>query len=540
MRAAILTAGFAVLAGVLLAATERDAEATARAVAPATDPAIVAINPRATTATRADGSSSVELPWLLPGDTGAAVSPNGREIAFSSARSGSTEIYVADTQTGAVRRLTGNASSDDIEPAWSPNGRRLVWASGDDAAHDLFTMDADGSRKQRLASDPADEREPAWSPAGSRIAYASRQGGRYRVWAVPAAGGQPALLVAAPGRMRGPAWRPTGATIAYTGTVAGNADIWIAPLDGSAPRRATRSTGFDGGPAWSPEGRRLAFVSNRGGVRQVWLMRADGTRQQPLLGSEPGDDAPDWADVGETVSQPRGALLPDLDQQAPSGILVRVTEDKTSIGFTSAVDNIGDGPIHILGTRRGAERTMRADQLVHLRGGGGSVVPAVGRLAYELHPPHRHWHLEPYETYELRRASDGAFLGRDGKSGFCLLDRWGHALRRPGLVPRKPHFVGDCGAGRPDARTVDEGSSVGFTDRYPGFFHGQDIDITGLPPGLYVLVHRANPDRVIRELRYSNNDASALIQISPVDPVTGAPTVAIVRRCPASDRCQAG
>ena len=47
-----------------------------------------------------------------------------------------------------------------------------------------------------------------------------------------------------------------------------------------------------------------------------------------------------------------------------------------------------------------------------------------------------------------------------------------------------------------------------------------------------MLVHRANPERRIRELRYSNNDASALIRISPVNVATGAPTATIVRQLP--------
>jgi hypothetical protein len=279
-------------------------------------------------------------------------------------------------------------------------------------------------------------------------------------------------------------------------------------------------------------------VSNRDGVQRIWLMRADGARQQALERSESGDDTPDWSVVAETIDPAPGSLLPDLDQQAPSGILVAITAGRTRLGFTSAVDNVGDGPIHIRGTRLGAARTMRADQLIHQRGGTTRIVPEIGRLAYESHPPHFHWHLEPYETYELRRASGGSFVRRDGKSGFCLLDRWGLALRRPGIVPGPPRFVGDCAAYQPEARRVDEGSSVGYTDRYPGFFHGQDIDITGLEPGLYVLVHRANPERRIRELRYSNNAASALLRISQADVSTGAPTVTIVRRCPGAADCQ--
>ena len=337
--------------------------------------------------------------------------------------------------------------------------------------------------------------------------------------------------------MRSPAWSPSGASVSYSETDAGNTDVWVAQADTSVVRRITTAAAFDGRAVWSPDGRRLAFVSTRGGPRRIWLMRSDGSSQRPLEGSLTGDDHPTWSIVDDTISPDRGAMLPDLDQQAPTGILVLRKAGGLRLGFTSAVDNIGDGPIHIRGTRFGSAPTMRADQLIHHRDGSSSRVEAIGRLAYESHPPHFHWHLEPYETYELRRASDDAFVARDGKSGFCLLDRWGHALRRPGITPGPPRFVGDCAALTPEARRVDEGSSVGYTDRYPAFFHGQDIDIDGLAPGRYLLVHRANPEFKIRELRYSNNASSALIRISAPNPLTGAPSVTVIRRCPATDRC---
>jgi TolB protein len=538
VRTAIVSACFAAVAvsslvvGFVIAAP-------AGAEANAGSEAIVATGPRAATATALDGSLRVELPWLLPGDTGAAVSPDGRRVAFSSSRGGSSEIYVADARTGGALRLTGNASSDDVEPAWSPDGRRLAWSSGPPGARDIFAMDAaDGRGKRRLVGGDGNDVEPAWSPDGTRVAFASNRGGRYRLWVADVGGGGPAaLVVEAPGQMRSPDWSPSGGRIAYTGVVGGNADVWLVSDDGTRTVRTTTAAGFDGRPAWSPDGRSIAFVSGRGGGNRIWVMAADGGRGRSLEGSAPGDDTPDWSDVGESILPERGSLLPDLDQQAPSSIVVMHEPGRTRIGFTSAVDSIGAGPIHIRGARVGSARTMRADQLVHARDGSVSVVPGVGRLAYESHPPHFHWHLEPYERYELRRASDGALIGRDGKSGFCLLDRWGHALRRPGIVPGPPRFVGDCASGSPDARHVEQGSSVGYTDRYPAFFHGQDIDITGLRPGLYVLVHRANPLRLIRELRYTNNDSSALIRLSAAHPLTGAPAVRIVRLCSGSDRC---
>ena len=102
---------------------------------------------------------------------------------------------------------------------------------------------------------------------------------------------------------------------------------------------------------------------------------------------------------------------------------------------------------------------------------------------------------------------------RDRKTGFCLIDRWGRVLRDvPG--PGPPRFTGDCGAGRPNARRVEQGTSVGYVDRYGPFFHGQNVEVTGLPAGRYVLVHRVNPERRMRELAYSNDASSVLLELS--------------------------
>ncbi len=179
---------------------------------------------------------------------------------------------------------------------------------------------------------------------------------------------------------------------------------------------------------------------------------------------------------------------------------------------------------------------MRADQVVEHRDGTARVVREVGRLHYELHTPHHHWHLQSFVTYELQRASDLAVVVRDRKTGFCLLDRWGRVSPKVASAG-PPRFVGDCGAGKPGARRVTQGTSVGYIDRYPAFFHGQQLNVTGLPAGRYVLVHRANPQRAMRELRYSNSAASVLLQLTWPNGATSAPRIKILRRCEGTERC---
>ena len=143
---------------------------------------------------------------------------------------------------------------------------------------------------------------------------------------------------------------------------------------------------------------------------------------------------------------------------------------------------------------------------------------------------HHHWHLLRYDTYELRSPT-GDLLVRDHKAGFCLADHYGLA---PGDFDRHPRFLGNCEQFNPKATHVLEGTSLGYTDRYPAFFHGQNDDITGLAAGVYVLVHRANPNMIVHELRYENDASSVRIRISWRNDV---PSVKVLKSCPGSPTC---
>ncbi len=502
---------------------------------PGPRPALIAAGPAATTSILPDGAAIAELPWLLPGDDDPAVSPDGRRVAFSSARGGDREIYVADAVTGEVRRLTTNGRADDRRPAWSPDGRRIAWQSGRKGSFDLFVMDASGARKRALVRGVGDDVEPAWSPDGTRVAFASNRAGHFDLWLARPEGGEPELLLDARGAARSPDWSPDGEAVAYAGSVGTETDIWLTGLDAPEPRRLTRSRASELAPAWSPDGRRVAFVAARGGSSQIRVVGAAGGETRPVEGTRGAVDV-DWAIAMPSLAPGPEQLLPDLDQQAPAGLRISMAAGRFSLGFDSAVDNLGRGPLRIRGVRPPGSAQMAAEQMIELAGGGTRVVRRVGRLRYEAHPPHRHWHVQPFERYELRRAATGELVGRDRKSGFCLVDRYGLAsVRVPRLRP--PRFVSSCGQGAPQLRRVEEGSSPGYVDRYPAFFHGQDVDVTGLPAGEYLLVHRANHERLLREARYSNNAASARIRIAWPRGVASPPTVTVLARCGASERC---
>jgi hypothetical protein len=523
-------ASAAVLAALVLSAA--GARATPGAAEPPL-PMILASGATATAATLPDGTWQVELPWLRAGDTDPAVSPDGRRIAFASERDGNPEIFVADARTGDVRRLTRNRRADR-RPAWAPGGRSIVWAGGASGAADLYVMRAEGGAKRLLVGGAGDDTDPAWSPDGGRISFSSNRSGRRQLWAVSAAGGEPERLTLLPGRARAPAWSPGGRFLAFVRESARDSDLWLLALSDGSTRKLTRGGARDSSPDWSPTGERIAFTRVAAGRSSIWMIGADGGPAQPVDGTE-GLADPDWDRTQRSLVPRPDERLPDLDQRAPAGLVVLEAGRRFRLGFASSTENRGLGPLVIRGARVGGQ-PMRAHQVVELGGGRTQVVRDVGRMRYELHRPHFHWHLKSFVTYQLHRARDFAVVAHDGKSGFCLIDRWGRVSPRiQGTGP--PRFVGDCGAGQPDARRVEEGTSVGYVDRYPAFFHGQELDLARLPAGRYVLVHRVNSQRTMRELRYSNDAASVLLRLTWPNGMSSAPRVSVLRRCEGTERC---
>jgi glucose/arabinose dehydrogenase len=239
--------------------------------------------------------------------------------------------------------------------------------------------------------------------------------------------------------------------------------------------------------------------------------------------------------AGRASSEATGAeRLPDLVQVTPTDLVITHVGASYRLGFRSAVSNLGDGPLMIKGHRPGAEvGTMVADQVVERDGAPAEVVPDTGRLRYVVSPDHRHWHLLGFERYELRRAGETAAVVRDQKTGFCLGDRYA-SIERPAATAPNAAYRTQCGLGDPQLLGIEEGISVGYGDDYKANLEGQYLRLDGLPAGRYVLVHEVNADRRLRELDYTNNAASLLLEVRWR---RGQPMVRILRTCPATARC---
>jgi hypothetical protein len=465
---------------------------------------------------------------FAPGGTSPVWSPDGRRLAYvATSEGGTTDVFVADADGSHRARLTISDAADEASADWAPDGRSLVV----EREGSLAVVRADGAGRRRLTAG----REPAWSRTG-RIAFVSDRSGTADLYVIDSTGRGLRRLTTSPAVESAPSWSPDGRRLAFVSADGAAVDLYV--LDAATSTAVVQLTAdafTEASPAWSPDGRTIAFVGNRTGVDMIWTVPALGGPVSSLAGV---------SGVARLRWRPPTTLelRPDLEQQAPSELTVetvpRSGKPRFLLGFRSATDNVGEGPLSVLGFRTSpASPTMQASQRVRLIGGGIRTYPRVGFLRYTYSASHNHWHLMGFQRYELRRAGDHRLVGSDRKSGFCLTDRWGNAAQSFDGRRRRPIFTDYCRREDSDALFVSQGTSIGYSDVYPAHFHGQNIDVTRVPAGTYVLVHRASPDLLIREQRYENNAASLRIRLSWPQGRSTAPAIRVLRRCPAAERC---
>ena len=220
-------------------------------------------------------------------------------------------------------------------------------------------------------------------------------------------------------------------------------------------------------------------------------------------------------------------LLPDLAQGTPTGVDVVVDAEsgapQTRLVFDSTIGNVGEGPLILTAKRKPGSETMTAHQVIRRSDGSSRTLRKVaGLIRFVQASDHQHWHLMGIDRYELWTGTASRRLRRDRKQGFCLGDRYQLSANRPiPHQPRRPAYPGYCGKSRPDLTRITEGITVGWGDNYPANIEGQYIDIDGIAPGRYLLVHRISAGGLLESYPY--NDVSCVAIALKAPATAGAP-----------------
>ena len=228
-------------------------------------------------------------------------SPDGTKIAFVSDRNDAAyQIYVMDADGENQFKLTDGPDAKR-EPDWSPDGQQIAFTVRDGINH-FEVMDADGQNRVRYEDQTM---QPSWSPDGGQIAFVSWKDEGNEIYVMDADGLRFERVTHDLAPKLNPSFSPDGGRIAYWGEEEGFYHIYVVGLDGKNLKRLTHNEENHRGPTWSPDGEVIAYASSDAFLlgAKIHLMTADGKYLKQLSKVRDGTDyQPDINPLGLAVS----------------------------------------------------------------------------------------------------------------------------------------------------------------------------------------------------------------------------------------------
>jgi dipeptidyl aminopeptidase/acylaminoacyl peptidase len=220
----------------------------------------------------AEGVSSGHPEW----------SPDGKWIAFLSARKGgTTQVWLLNRLGGEATQLTNFPQAVD-SLAWSPDSKRLALVMRDatrdelEAAKDREEEKESGEKVEKAEKVEREKAKAAKPWVIDRLQFKADEVGyldhrRTHLYVFDLASKKSAQVTSGDFDDAGAAWSPDGTKLAFASNRTADADrnydenIWVVAADntdkGANLTQITTNPGEDHSPAWSPDGKWIAYVT---------------------------------------------------------------------------------------------------------------------------------------------------------------------------------------------------------------------------------------------------------------------------------------
>jgi len=246
------------------------------------------------------------------------LSPDGRTVALVAetpdveANTRPRHIYLVPAAGGEARRIATEGSSNE-RPRWSPDSRRLAFVSNRSGSSQIWIMDSDGKNPRQVTSLSTEASGVVYSPDGKNLIFLSSvypdckdeacnkarleaernskvkaraitsllyrhwnrwdDGRRSHIFVAPAEGGTAKDLTPGPrdaptfqlGAPEGYAVSPDGKELCYVlkpddaQATSTNTELFVVSIEGGTGRKISNNPASDDAPLYSPDGRYIAY-----------------------------------------------------------------------------------------------------------------------------------------------------------------------------------------------------------------------------------------------------------------------------------------
>jgi TolB protein len=224
----------------------------------------------------------------------------GYQLVVTSVRTGDTELFVVDPDTGDSRNLTRSPKSEDRYPMWSPDGSKVAFTSNRDGAYNLYVIDADGKNVKQLTHEKSAVcYMPSWRGDGKQIVF-GLHGDKPLMASVAPDGTQFKIL----GEGHDPCISPDGKTIAYTAHAGKGFCVFAMDADGKNVRRLTKHENQMGAvhPIFSPDGRKILYSDQVGDKLEIFVVDANGKNEKQLTKLGQISTSASWSPDGKWIA----------------------------------------------------------------------------------------------------------------------------------------------------------------------------------------------------------------------------------------------
>jgi Tol biopolymer transport system component/DNA-binding winged helix-turn-helix (wHTH) protein len=268
--------------------------------------AIWMLRPKTQTPARGISLSSLQMmqltSWKMEPGTPATFprfSHDGRMIAFSSTKSGHSNIWIKQIIGGEPLQIT-NGDWTDLTPIWSPDNQQIAFISDRGNHYGIWTIPALGGTLTMLKSmESAFVKLRHWSKDHRTIYYSID----HNLFALDVESRETVQITGFDSTAFAQDFSisPNEDRIAYADGKNGQFDIWVMPIDGGAPVQVTNDRAEDMHPVWHPDGQRIIYSSNRGGAYQICVAYLDGREIEQITSGDSENLVPDVSADGSNI-----------------------------------------------------------------------------------------------------------------------------------------------------------------------------------------------------------------------------------------------